>query len=197
MFLILKEIIMTAVQFITDFVSLRLDAYLYLWFAALFAASFVTTLIQRKEGSVSYRPVECVGINLLAIVLYLVLGTLLAKSVARLEDTLSGNEDNLMFYRISFLLSSVAIGVDIVLDRLKKKRSFSYTLEFFAGSTVCFLAFQIMKLAAFLDPSLPLSYVVLLSISAGIYTISMKYLLEHGVKEEHEHRREQRENPAR
>ncbi|KUP24211.1 hypothetical protein AWJ19_11750 [Paenibacillus sp. DMB5] len=179
MFMLLKEIITVTVGLITDFLSFQLDAYFYIWFLALFFSSLAATLVQRAEGKIAYSKAECVGINLLAIVLYLVIGTLLARYFMSFEDQQVIADDKIMLYKISFMLTSAVIFVDIVLDRLKKERKFSYTLEFFAGSAVCFLLFQISNQTDWIGTRLSLSYIIMVAIAAGIYTLAMKFLLEY------------------
>lgn len=175
---IIQEILKVTVRFITDFISFHLEFYFYLWFFILFFASLAATLMQRREGSITYSKAECVGINLLVITFYVVIGTILAKYFARFEDQAIDPKNTIVLYKISFLLSSSVLFVDIVLDRLKRGRTFSYSLEFLVGSVFCYLAFQLINQMNFIGVSLSLSYIVLLAIAAGIYTVAMKFLLE-------------------
>lgn len=179
LFLILKDILVAVVELITDFISFELDAYFYFWYIALFTVSLLATLVQKKEGTIKYSTTECVGINFIVIFIYVALGVLLARYFATFKDQPIAGGDKLVFYKISFLLSSAVIFVDIMLDRLKKRRVFSYTAEFLAGSTVCFLVFQWINRTGFIGVQLTLFYIVLVSIAAGIYAIGMKFILEY------------------
>ncbi|MDQ0050412.1 hypothetical protein J2T18_004751 [Paenibacillus polymyxa] len=179
MFILLKEIITVMVGLITDFLSFQLDAYFYIWFLVLFISSLAATLVQRSEGTITYSTAECVGINVLVIVLYLVIGTILARYFASFEDQQIVAEDKIMLYKISFMLTSAVIIVDIILDRLKRGRKFSYSLEFLAGSAVCFLLFQLSNQTDWIGTKLSLSYIVMVAIAAGVYTMAMKFLLEY------------------
>ncbi|WDM22970.1 DUF5823 family protein [Paenibacillus polymyxa] len=179
MFILLKEIITVMVGLITDFLSFQLDAYFYIWFLVLFISSLAATLVQRSEGTITYSKAECVGINVLVVVLYLVIGTILARYFASFEDQQIVAEDKIMLYKISFMLTSAVIIVDIILDRLKRGRKFSYSLEFLAGSAVCFLLFQLSNQTDWIGTKLSLSYIVMVAIAAGVYTMAMKFLLEY------------------